>query len=227
MALRDFMKPGYKIIIVFLIVFQMTAYAQVYESPQPVYRIFFTYDSGKATIDNITIVDAYVPDPVNISEDVLKIYLISLENELLYDTVHELPLTVIIDPSRECMDPETGSVLTEKCGTGFGAFELSRVSDFVDIPYYPTGANILATDKSGKTVFSADVRHFVSVCGNSRCDVDENERLCQQDCAPAEPAGLASVLEILYDNELVLLVIILFVVLLLGFAYYRKPKKKP
>jgi len=203
-------------ILIMLFLFTSISHAQFYEPPQLVYHISLTYDRGAVIFNKAELTEAYIPQRILEPENPYNISLLSFyNNEVLYQDQFKFPLEIIVELGPECFN-ENSEVDIQKC-PDVGLHVLDNATTFIDVPYYPTGSLVKIDDPAGNEVLLIDVSNFASICGNNRCDIDENKYLCPLDCRYQGNQD---------QTKNFLFITVLILLLIIGYIYYTTAPKR-
>jgi len=212
------MRLAKTIVTILLITFFIAPLFVVSES-QRIYSLDLEYDKGSLKVLDVNLITGFPDQPVTDKSDfpdlsnVHKLELLSKDEEILYQTYFDIPNKIYgIDD-----------------GLPPSIIELDQVAFTLLLPYYRNGQTIIIT-KDEKEILIIDIAGFQMYCGDKKCQYDEDNQSCPQDCVerekspppppPEEPAGRGISYYLLRGVIFIILIIVVI------FLIKRLTKKK-
>ena len=202
--------------------------------PNQIYSISLSFDQDKFSIDGARVMEGKAPDRNYQPATGLQLEVVSANDEILDSFVFTPPTTVCSDTFGK--DPAS----TDGCK------KVAKGNFSLEVPYYPTGKTLNLNDANGKMIANYDISVFERICGDGKCDANENFANCPQDCKSGIGDGVCDkVADGICDPDcppgqdkdcgqtlggnsiliLVVVIIVLIVVALIGFFIWKKVKE--
>lgn len=157
----------YEIIILVILAVSASAYAA---EQQKIYFISMEYYRGSLNLIDVRLAEGFPSvSEENVQNMPNRAELISFDGKILYSGYFEIPNIIHVPPPIDESE-NTESVFFE------------NVNFSISMPFVKNATRINIYGIENDIILSVDVSSFADYCGDSKCSISEDSRLCPSDC---------------------------------------------
>jgi hypothetical protein len=172
-----------------------------------IYFIELGFDNGEINLVDVSLKQGAGPN-LNSQKEQYTAKIISLNDEKIYSYEFKITTTLNIPPAMEGEE-------------NFQAIELTETTYSLVLPYFIKGEFINIYDSENELVLEINIKEFAKYCGDKKCNLDESEISCPEDCGIS-----AEKINFFQQYKYWIFGLIIFVLLIVGIIFTIKSLAK-